>query len=268
MCLKIALGSRSFFEDTSITEGQIAEYKRDLKFFINLRTIVKQDAQETVDYSAYEDQIRRLVDRYVVGEDVENVDGVLIVNELGNQQAAETWSPEKTRNETDIIRSRVRKTIEQELADDPYAQLFFSDLLKRAIAEASALFDHPYKQYILFKDLEEKLASKSIDDLPKRLEGHRHASAYFGIIRLEIGDAVANGDEQEEFIRAALGMEKSVESAIAENSLNPANIEAAIRKALLPRLFGLIGLDKAKVITEKVVEVTRVGLGRGSGAKK
>lgn len=61
MCLKIALGSRSFFEDSSITEGQIAEYKRDLRFFTNLRKIAKQDAQETVDYSAYEDQIRRLV---------------------------------------------------------------------------------------------------------------------------------------------------------------------------------------------------------------
>src|SRR3546814_15320278 len=47
MCLKLALGSRSFFEDTSITERQIAEYKRDLKFFTNLRKIVKQDAQET-----------------------------------------------------------------------------------------------------------------------------------------------------------------------------------------------------------------------------
>ena len=108
---------------------------------------------------------------------------------------------------------------------------------------------------------------KSIDDLPKRLAGHRHANAYFGIIRLEIGDELAKGDEQEEFIQAALDMEKSVESAIAENSLNPANIEAAIRKALLPRLFGLTGLDKAKVITEKVVEVTRIGLARGSGAK-
>src|SRR3546814_9640226 len=32
MCLKLALGSRSFFEDTSITERQIAEYKRALKF--------------------------------------------------------------------------------------------------------------------------------------------------------------------------------------------------------------------------------------------
>src|SRR3546814_15882906 len=29
MCLKLALGSRSFFEETSITERQIAEYKRD-----------------------------------------------------------------------------------------------------------------------------------------------------------------------------------------------------------------------------------------------
>src|SRR3546814_2965763 len=47
MFLKLALGSRSFFEDTSITERQIAEYKRDLKFFTNLRKIVKQDAQET-----------------------------------------------------------------------------------------------------------------------------------------------------------------------------------------------------------------------------
>jgi type I restriction enzyme R subunit len=84
---------------------------------------------------------------------------------------------------------------------------------------------------------------------------------------LEIGDELAKGDEQEEFIQATLDMEKSVESAIAENSLNPANIEAAIRKALLPRLFGLTGLDKAKVITEKVVEVTRIGLARGSGSK-
>ena len=263
MCLKIALGSRSFFEDSSASEAQIVEYKRDLKFFANLRKIVKQDAQETIDYSAYEDQISRLVDRYVVGEDVENVDGVLIVNDLGDQEPAESWSAEKTRNETDIIRSRMRKTIEQELADDPYAQLYFSDLLKRAIAEASALFDHPYKQYVLFKDLEQKLASKHIDELPDQLKGHSHASAYFGIIRLELEDDALIGEARKALVEASLGMEKAVEKAIAENSLNPANIEAAIRKALLPRLFSLVGLDKAKIITERIVEITRIGLARG-----
>src|SRR3546814_15568442 len=64
---------------------------------------------------------------------------------------------------------------------------------------------------LLSKDLEEKLAAKSVGDLPKRLDGHRHARAYFGIIRLEMGGAAVNGDEQEEFIRAALDMETSVE---------------------------------------------------------
>ena len=86
-------------------------------------------------------------------------------------------------------------------------------------------------------------------------------------MRLEIGDAVTNAADQAEFVRAALDMEKFVECAIAENSLNPANIEAAIRKALLPRLFGLTGLDMAKIITEKIIEITRVGLARGGGTR-
>ncbi|MCC5982630.1 MAG: type I restriction endonuclease subunit R [Oceanicaulis sp.] len=266
MCLRVALGSRSFFEDASISEQQIATYKRDLKFFTNLRKIVKQDAQETVDFSAYEDQIRKLVDRYVIGEDVQNVDGVLIVNELGKQAPPESWSPEKTRNETDIIRSRVRKTIEQELADDPYAQLYFSELLKQAIAEASSQFDHPYKQYVLFKDLEEKLSAKKVDGIPSELENRDHAAAYYGVMRLEMGNEVTTGDQQAGYVAAALDMETAVRDAVAEHSLNPQNIEAAIRKAILPRLFSLTGLEKAKVITERIVEITRIGIARGGRA--
>jgi type I restriction enzyme R subunit len=266
MCLRVALGSRSFFEDGSVSEQQIATYKRDLKFFSNLRKIVKQDAQETVDFSAYEDQIRKLVDRYVIGEDVQNVDGVLIVNDLGKQAPPESWSPEKTRNETDIIRSRVRKTIEQELADDPYAQLYFSALLKQAIAEASAQFDHPFKQYVLFKDLEDKLAARAVEGIPSALENRDHASAYYGIMRLEMGEQIVGSDQQAGYVAAALDIETAVRDAVAEHSLNPQNIEAAIRKALLPQLFTLAGLDKAKTITERIVEVTRIGIARGGAA--
>jgi type I restriction enzyme, R subunit len=55
-----------------------------------------------------------------------------------------------------------------------------------------------------------------------------------------------------------------VHTAVAEHSLNPQNIEAAIRKALLPMLFNLIGLDHAKQVIEQVVTVTRIGLSRGN----
>jgi hypothetical protein len=60
---------QSFFEDESITEAMIQAWKADLRFFTNLRKIARQDAQETVDYSSYEEQIRRLVDKQVIGNE-------------------------------------------------------------------------------------------------------------------------------------------------------------------------------------------------------
>ncbi len=263
LCLKTALASRSFFEDASIGEKQIETYKTDLKFFIGLRKIAKQDAQETVDFSTYEDQIRKLVDRYVIGEEIQDADGVFMVNELGVDNDPNSWSPEKTRNETDIIKSRLKKTIEQELSDDPYAQLHFSELLRQAIEAANALFEHPFKQFALFKDFEEKVQTRDIEGTPSELDGNKHASAYFGILRLTIGEDKVQGPERNEFIDVARLIDSTVQNAVSENSLSPQNIEAEIRKNLLPSLFKLVGLDKAKEITEQVLSITRIGLSRG-----
>lgn len=264
LCLKSALASRSFFEDASITEQKIATYKKDLKFFGDLRKMARQDAQETIDFSAYEEQIRKLVDRYVIGENVTDAEGVFLVSELGRKDDPSEWSDGKTRNETDIIRSRLKKTIEQDLADDPYAQTHFSELLRQAIIDANALFEHPFRQYALFNEVEEKVQSRTIGGAPQELEGNKPSSAYFGIMRLVSGDDNVLGANRESYIEMALDIERAVHKAVAENSLNPQNIEAAIRKALLPILFGLVGLEDAKQVIEQVVTVTRIGLSRGN----
>ena len=265
LCLKVALSSHAFFEDDSFPEGRIREYKRDLKFFTGLRSIARQDAQETIDYGSYEQQIRRLVDRHVVGNEVREPEGVYIVGALG-QEAPEDWSAEKTRNETDLIRSRVKKTIEHELADDPYAQAVFSELLKQAIAEADALFDHPLKQYALFKSFEEKVNKGVVEGIPESLIGNLHARAYYGTFRLVLGErhfAGLSREEEARYIEAALTIDGIVDQAVAEHSLNPTDIEAAIRKGLLPELFKLMGMDKAKEVIEAVIQIVRVGLSRG-----
>ncbi|MFT5083863.1 MAG: type I restriction enzyme R subunit [Lentisphaeria bacterium] len=257
MCLKLALSSRSFFEDASFTEKMIQHYKEDLRWFINLRKIAKQDAQETVDYSAYDEQIRRLVDRYVFGQNIVEPEGVILVNDMGKEKPQE-WSEEKTRNETDTIKTRLKKTIEQELANDPYAQKVFSELLKQAIGEAEALFDYPFKQYTLFDELEEKLNKRDIDSITADFGDNRHAQAYYGVFLLVLG---AGGIEDEQkFVYEAFAIDKIVNTAVAENSLNLQNIEAHIRINVLPRLFGLIGLDKANAVIDKVVDIMRVGL--------
>lgn len=265
LCLKTALSSRTFFEDASFTEKLIETYKSDLRFFTNLRKIAKQDAQETVDYSTYEEQIRRLVDKHVVGAEIKDAGGVILVNELGKAQDPKKWSEEKTRNETDIIRSRLKKTIQQELADDPYAQQEFSALLKQAIAEAEALFNHPYKQYMLFKDFEDKVKNRDLESVPDVFGENRHASAYYGTFRLVLGDQYFAGlgaQDGQPFIDEAHAIDETVRKAVAEHSVNPQDIETEIRRQLLPRLFNLVGLDHAKEVIERVIQITRVGLSR------
>lgn len=265
LCLQVALSSRSFFEDKSFSEATIAQYKRDLKFFFNLRQTARRDAMETVDYSVYEEQIRRLVDKQVIGEQVRESEGVYLVHQLGRPEDPAQWSEDKTRNETDMIRTRLRKTIEQDLADDPYAQKVFGELLRKAIEEAEAMFDHPLKQYALFKAFEDEVVARKTPGIPDELADEPHAQAYFGAMRLVLGeDAFTTFDEsaRAELVEKACQMDSIVRDAVAENSLNPQNIEAAIRKGLLPLLFSAMGLDRAKQVVEQVVQITRVGLRR------
>ena len=265
LCLQTALSSRSFFEDKSFSEALIARYKGDLRFFTELRQTARRDAMETVDYSSYEEQIRRLVDKQVIGKEVREPDGVYLVHQLGQVEAPEDWSEEKTRNETDLIRTRLRKTIEQELADDPYAQKVFGELLRQAIADAEAMFDHPLKQYALFKDFEERVASRHAPGTPDLLADKPHARAYFGVLRLVLGeDAVAAMDDaaRQAMVEQALEIDGVVRTSVAENSLSPLSIEAAIRKGLLPLLYGKLGLDRAKEAVEQIVQITRLGLGK------
>ena len=264
MCLKIALGSRSFYEDNSFSEADIQTYKRDLRFFSELRRTAKQDAQETVDFSAYEDQIRRLVDRYVVGENIQEADGVYIVNDLGKKEEPEKWTEEKTRNETDIIRSRLKKTIEQELSDDPFAQSYFSDLLRKAIEEANALFEHPFMQYALFKELDEKVSNRDVEGIPESLLGNSHAAAYFGVMKMNNSKHKLTENEVHDLVELSLAIDEIVNVAVSENSLNSQNIESSVRKKLLPILFKQLGLDSAKKVVEQILNIVRLGLSKGA----
>lgn len=265
LCLRTALSSRSFFEDRSFPESLIERYKSDLRFFTELRQTARRDAMETVDYSVYEEQIRKLVDKQVLGTEVREPDGVYLVHTLGQAEDPTVWSTEKTRNETDLIRTRLRKTIEQDLADDPYAQKVFGELLRQAIAEAQAMFDHPLKQYALFREFEQRVEQRALPDMPAELADSPRALAYFGAMRLVLGEAgfaALAPARREQLARHARRIDQVVRDAVAENSLNPQNIEAAIRQALLPLLYCELGLDSARAVIEQVILITRIGLSR------
>lgn len=84
-------------------------------------------------------------------------------------------------------------------------------------------------------------------------------------MRLVLGGeafAALSGDATGKLVQQAIAIDTVVRDAVAENSLNPQNIEAAIRKGLLPLLFDTLGLDNAKLVVEQVIQITRVGLSK------
>ena len=262
MCLKTALSTQSFFEDKAFTETDIRRYKSDLKWFSDLRKVIRLDAQETVDYSEYEGQIRDLIDRYVIGVSVTPGEEPALIASV--EDKPEDWSEEKTKNETDKIKTRTKKTIEEKLGDDPYAKKVFSAMLKEAIEKAESMFDYK-AQFKLFSDLEAMVEDREVPGLPvDRFEGNKHAQAYYGAFKLVLGEDFAplEAEKGEQLIQEAFEIDQVVNRAVAENSLNPVGIEQDVRKNLLPRLFGLIGLDRAKAMLDEVVQILRNGAAR------
>ena len=264
--LKIALQSATFFEDKSFSDSDREHYKETLKQFSSLRQLVKQDAGETVDYDQYSEQVKKLLDKHVVGVEVKEPKGVYDVSKMGKTVSTDDWSEEKTRNETDIIKTRVTKMIEQDLRDDPYAQEAFSKLLRQAIEEAEKQFEHPMKQYLLFTEFEQQVKDRRLDDIPNQFGNNKHAQAYFGVLKKYLPEALANTPSlSDDWVALAFDIDKSVTASVAEHSINPQNIEADIRKKLLPQMFGLSksvggGIEQAKAIVEMIVQIMRVGL--------
>lgn len=238
-CLKVALQSATFFEDKSFGDDDRRHYKETVKQFSSLRQLVQQDAGEKIDYDEYAEQVKKLLDKHVVGVEVKEPDGVYEVGKMGQKQQPEDWSEDKTRNETDIIKTRVTRMIEQNLRDDPYAQEAFSKLLRQAIEDAEKLFDHPLKQYMLFREFEEQVHDRRLNEIPDVFAGNHHAQAYFGVLKKVLPEAFAVQDQQvqDKWVKLAFEVDEAVDISVAENSINSQNIEADIRKKLLPKMF-------------------------------
>ena len=262
-CLSVALQSVDYFKDSFFSEADRQHYKDTAKTFIALRKIVRQDAGETVDYGDYSEEVKKLVDKHVVGVSVAEPTGVYDVGKMG-QTYSESWSDDKTRNETDIIKTRITRTIEHNLRSDPYAQEAFSKLLKQAISDAAALFGHPMKQYMLFVKFEADIKDRKLDGIPD-FNGNHSAQAYYGLFKQNLPSAFDENSTPEKWIALANNVDQVVLVAVAEFSINPQNIEIEIRQRLLPSLFKVskqhgYGMGVAKAILESIIKITRVGL--------
>lgn len=177
--LQLALSNSRFLDNTS--EDKLTMYKADLKKFLNLRSAVKQRYGETVNYSAYEKQIRNVVNKHIGADEVK-----IIINQTDVFQDAlfdkEIEQIIGDSAKADTIAARIKRTITEKMEEDPAFYKKLSELIEETIKghREKRLNDMLYLNKV--KDVLDDLRTKGNEKAPKKLRGLDDAKAYFGVI--------------------------------------------------------------------------------------
>jgi len=202
--LVVALSTEHFYMDTP--KDRIHTYKDDLKNFRSLRASVQQRYAETIDFAQYEKQIRKVMDSHIQAPNVG------VVTELVNIFDTDAFDAEVEKREgkaakADTIASRVKKTTTERMEEDPAFYKKFAELVQEAINEyrQGRIDEADYLRRVT--DYMETLRRGHEEDIPIKLEGHREAQAFFGILN-EILFAEENEERKVAEAPANYGEEK------------------------------------------------------------
>ncbi|CAB1060525.1 Type I restriction-modification system, restriction subunit R (EC [Olavius sp. associated proteobacterium Delta 1] len=182
--LALALSSSNFLEATK--RETIGRYKKDLKFFQNLRAAVTLRYQEVVDFAEYEPRIKKLIDTHVgVGEIEQLCEPINLLNE-GDRLRIIAENGKSPGAKADMIASATRNTIEQEMDKDPTFYKKFSRLLEEVIEAYHRGRLNALETLGQIKEISTKVVTHTDDDIPDGLVGNDMARRYFGQVRERI----------------------------------------------------------------------------------
>ncbi|SEL40480.1 type I restriction enzyme, R subunit [Colwellia chukchiensis] len=183
--LAIALSSEQFIMNSD--EKKLQTYKNDLKRFQNLKAAVKLRYAEAIDYRDYEPKIKKLLDTHIQANEVTQLnEPVNIFDEkmfTAVKEEQGVYQAKTTASKADTIAHATKRSISENMDEDPAFYEKFSKLIQAAIDDfkAKRISDLEYLNRVI--DIRNKVATKQHDDMPDCIRENDEACAYFGLIK-------------------------------------------------------------------------------------
>lgn len=272
--LAVALGSERFFEQTP--EARIARYKADLKYFVGLRRSVQQRYAEAVDYSAYEKQVRKLMDAHIQAPEVTLITEQVNIFDV-DAFRAEVERVEGTAAKADTIASRLKRTVTEKMDEDPVFYKRFADLVQEAIKDYRAERISALGYLNRVEELLESIRRDRDDDMPEELRNHGDARAYYRVLG-QILNPNSKSEDDEPGIREAhpsygrgdptidmaLSIERIIDQKRIRDWMHNEDVQQQMTDAIDDYLFELrdtggLDLDTADMdaIIERCLDIAR-----------
>ena len=131
--LNVCRSLPDFYE--KIDPAQLDTLSKDLKRFIEIKKITQTVLAERVDFSKYEDQIRKILDKYVTAKGVEILSKPINLSDIMefNRFIEDAQNGLSNRSKAEAIAAQTQKTIHERWEQDPIFYKKFSDQVKALI---------------------------------------------------------------------------------------------------------------------------------------
>ncbi|SDX41502.1 type I restriction endonuclease subunit R [Paenibacillus sp. PDC88] len=179
--LGIALESEKIYN--ALPADELKKYKRDLKFYQELRRAVKLRYSDSIDHKEYEAKMQNLMDHYISAEEVIRITNpVDILNEKAFEEELERLDSKRAK--ADAIRTRLTKSINTKWDENPAYYKKFSERIKEAIDayKQQRISEAEYLQRMndLKKDYQQ---GEPVEEYPDSIKKNANAQAFYGVTK-------------------------------------------------------------------------------------
>ncbi|WP_409273317.1 type I restriction endonuclease subunit R [Neobacillus sp. SCS-31] len=189
--LGIALESEKIYNALPVEELQ--RYKKDMKFFQELRKSVKLRYSDTIDHREYEAKMQKLMDNYISAEEVIRITNpVDILNEKAFEEELERLDTKRAK--ADAIRTRLTKSINTKWDENPAHYKRFSERIREAIQAYKEKRISEAEYLNKMKDImNDYRKGETSNDYPVVIRDNHNAQALYGVNKdilqpMEVGE--------------------------------------------------------------------------------
>ncbi|MCP4601556.1 MAG: type I restriction endonuclease subunit R [Proteobacteria bacterium] len=183
---------------------KLHRYQGDLKKFVELKKIQKIKNAEAVDFSKYEDQIRRILDKYVTAEYVEELAKPLHIGEPTefNEYIEDTERGLSDKSKAEAIAAQTRRTIKENYHRDPEFYSRFSDKIKNLIAELKNARKEDLKALLdRAREYQGQVIDYEDSDIPALIKEQKEYHPYFRNLQSKLKEHSVDPDQLCEMVK-------------------------------------------------------------------
>lgn len=258
--VSIALSSEKVYN--ALTPDEIQTYKKDLKFYQELRKSVKLRYSDTIDHKEYEAKMQQLMDHYISAEEVIRITNpVDILNEKKFEEEMERLGSKRAK--ADAIRTRLTKSVSTKWDENPAYYKRFSERIQETI---QAYKDKRISEAEYLNSMKEIMKAyrrgEPGDDFPEVIKENTNAQAFYGVtidILSEVHESAVSYDTMGAL---ALKMDEIIREYTKRDWHDNSEVHNRIAQELDDLLYDFskehqvdINLDQADKIIEQIKTV-------------